>query len=396
MRATETKGQFFVFVMALAALITFAGCGKKEDNKKKASKPTITEGKVDADGKAIFSFSGSNTYCKFDTNDGEGEWYKCDGSTASYPLAPGQAGTFFVREGQNGPIQYQTVSNPTNPTYSQTDASQAADTQTAQVQAADIIPFFDNAGFIGLVNRKIQVPNGMYVTFYSTNNTLSTGLDVYQVDTNEDPFKRAVNCNAQAMVPNMTSETVLMQSVPNGPTHRYCNSVPTDAFQKSFNNYRAGLNQIELVTEAGQPFDYISMAVYTSQSLPWQPFNSKDESTTNSLFVAHCGNPMGQKAPNVMNRSSIPGLPFLNDYFPGFLPKTTVFNWCQKKITIRGKQGTVFVGGFKSLRQGQSSDMLEFVTISEMTQDIVDPNSFAQHSATKVLNSMGMSLPGHL
>lgn len=371
----------FVYKLVfLGSLFSVAiSCGKKgEESEKKAKAPAITESQIGPDGKAYFTYEAAGsgpTYCKFASGKDKGEWYECEGSTQSYTPAPGEAVSFFTKQGKNGVITTKTLKN-TN-----TIIAGPLDVDPAPINNTDV-KIFGNNFQISLVNRTFQVPEGLYVTRYSYDSGLNGGLEVYEVLEADDPFKRATICKGN--FPNVYNNLVELQSVPNGQAHGYCNSTPTREIAKYFSQNKMGFNQLEMVSEQDNPvFEYMTVSIFRS---------SKDLNATESRFEDQC-NPKNQSI--ITPAQSYP-LNLQQDYFPGVVPQTVQFHWCKKYATFgAGAQRAVYVGAFRSTRSFRTKDVIEFVRMAD-SRDYDDEFQFGQQSAVRVLNHLARSLPKEL
>jgi hypothetical protein len=396
-------------LLSLCLAIGVISCGKKDsgDDGKKSTgeKITIQSAEVDSEGTAHFIVEGSeNKFCRFETNEFQGEWYKCGTSKPQYPdLKPGQAVTLYVRAGEAGEVTQQTVKYEAGDYGSNNGGGGNVGPVDPNVLPADVIPFGGSSFQIALSNRVVTVPPNMYVVRYSYDSGLSGNLKAYEVETPDDPLDRATICQGAQGLPNVATKGARAVSTPNGAIHNYCESNPPKPVYKNgvpllqqdvfkfFNAYQMGYNAIEMVSERNQPnFNFLSYTVFK---------NGKDEYTTLSRFEHHCG--MG--APNVIQRYAPLRLQMRNEYF-NFLPGNVDFHYCQKKITIGpGVMGTVYVGGFKSLRTigppdippnpFNTADVIEMVRISTINPQ--DPTGFffAKETMEMVLGSLNMAIP---
>jgi len=406
MKVSFKNPRFFAVLSIL--LLAFA-CGKKESKKQNAAapqeKPSITSSAIDPQtGKASFQFeaTGEDLYCRFDTNAGLGEWYRCDGNSAQYQLQANQSVTFRVRVGLTGPE----TSVTTNVWTAANTAPPAAGGENGEQVKADTKIFGGN-GNVGILNQNFRIPDGsapgelpMYVLRYSNGNGLDAGtnLEVYEVESNEDPFRRGTICmgNAATDYVNRIAEEWKSSSNANAPSRRYCVSTPPflAAFPKNpvddaFAGLRAhvkrtGLrfNHLELVTEPKTPlWQYASISVINDQN---------DIQT--SRFYQQCeGN-----NPTVSLRRSLT-MPLKNNFMPGYIASNGVqMKVCRKKATIQGgPTGDIYVGGFESLEQGMGTNkrVLEFVFMSTVDPSNSSEYDFLQKSGNFVLQHLFPNTP---
>lgn len=307
-------------------------------------------------------------FCKVD----EGEWYLCT-NESQIDFKNKQTITFSVKDGINGIVT------------SQTFAFQGAPVTTESIKTP-IIEQFGNpyTGAIAIGgNREFIIPEGMHITKYSTNYTRTGNLIVYEITRDTDKINGEVTLCEKS--PYVGAEIVKIKSTANGPAYDYCVTLPRDDAYKFWNDYKLGFNTVVMASD--------NSTVGTYESISISVFDNKfDWQTHRSLFTFHCA--VGK--PGVWNRGYL-DLPLENNYFPGFLPNTVRFEYCQKNLIVgNGTQISVWIGTFRSLRCGTSSEITEFVYMADTNYAILNEYQFARRAANIILQQLQRTQPANL
>lgn len=408
MKSVFKKSSFLSFVLVVISLSFAQNCGKKDDDDKKpAVKPVpakINNANIDK-GNAVFSFdangSSEPTFCRISTDSYEGEYYRCNGNSVSYPTANTQSVTLYVKVGENGTEVSKTIQVSELPAGSPPSGKPSPTPSTAVVTpdfggsgaapSVDTFVFGGNQGFVTVLTQQIHVQPGQYIVKYSDNNTLGGSLRVYEAESNDDPFFRATICQGAGAFPNVATRGVEAQSVANGPIHRYCESSPSQEAHQFMSQRRMNFNHIEVASEKNVPkFEYITATAIGKKwlrSFPNGPLEFKPVEKVKSLFHAQCVT----QDNTVINRGT-GTLPMKAMYFPGLLPAHVQFHWCKKLVSLgQGMSDYVYIGAFLTEEVGQTEEVIEFTYMSVAAG--MEPFEFLRLAGNRALNMVQPALP---
>jgi len=445
MRISRIKANNY-FILALVSLMAIqTACGKKnkDNGSGAATGPTtkIEAAEIQEDGSALITFSSEaaskDFMCQVVSKQTEGDWYPCPQGHTSHHLQPGQSVMVNVKNGPAGVIDSRMVTRP----VLEAPGSNEVITEVVGINGIDpngnYATLGDQRGIALSGNRFFQVPEGMRVARYSDNNGFNASqVNVFNLIPNGDPV-------LETIVPTLTlcesggsinaigvRHSTITLGVFGRQPYEYCKYNAAPQQFKQLEQLEMSMNQIDVASEPGMPFEYISASVFQNQL---------DADTTRRRFTQMCGIPMGVVQEDSQSRFTNPfrrnvgpynnlpngvtgqpfnsakiqrnngfieggtfrGLPLASEYWAGQVPARADFHWCKRKINTLGVSKTYFIGSYEiDGHRMFSADKIVFHYVAEpagiagrMGTDLPEPYEFARMAQQLSLDSIQPNNP---